>query len=158
MSRNDAEIEQLKAGVNCATLLERMGGYKLDERESSRHNLKYRCGPGEIIIVNHDGKGWWDPGGSAKGDVFNLAQHLDPSLNFGQVRGVLRQMLGVEPTYPAAARPEKEKKPAQPPAQRWSGRPRLTKGSRTWAYLSEERHLPSEVIVAAARADVLREG
>ena len=41
MSRNDPEIEQLKAGVNCAALLERMGGgYKLDERESSRKSLK----------------------------------------------------------------------------------------------------------------------
>ncbi len=118
MSKYDPEIEQLKAGVNCAVLLERIGGgYKLDERESSRHNLKYRRGAGEIIIINHNGKGWWDPGSNAKGDVFSLAQHLDPSLNFGRVRGVLRQMLGVAPTFPAAERPEKEKKPTQPPAE-----------------------------------------
>jgi len=77
MSRYDPEIEQLKAGVNCAALLEKLGGYKLDEQESSRKSLKYRRGAGEIIIVNHDGKGWWDAGGSAKGDVFNLAQHVD---------------------------------------------------------------------------------
>jgi len=96
MSKYDPEIEQLKAGVNCAALLEKIGGgYKLDERESSRHNLKYRRGAGEIIIVNHDGKGWWDPGSTAKGDVFNLAQHLDPSLNFGQVRRALREMVGI---------------------------------------------------------------
>ena len=81
----DPEIEQLKAGVNCATLLERMGGgYALDQKESSRSHLKYRRGAGEIIIINHDGKGWWDPGSDAKGDVFSLVQHLDPSLNFGR--------------------------------------------------------------------------
>ena len=158
MSRFDPEIEQLKAGVNCAALLEKMGGYKLDERESSRKSLKYRRGAGEIIIVNHDGKGWWDAGGSAKGDVFNLAQHLDPSLNFGQVRGVLRGMLGVEPSYAPAERAEKEKKPSQPPGERWGARPRLGKGSRSWAYLTEERRLTPEVLTIASQADALREG
>jgi hypothetical protein len=159
MSKYDPEIEQLKAGVNCAALLERMGGgYKLDERESSRNNLKYRRGAGEIIIINHDGKGWWDPGSNAKGDVFTLAQHLDPSLNFGRVRGVLRQMLGVAPSFPAAERPEKEKKPSQPPAERWRSRPAISQGSRTWAYLTGERQLPAEVVIAAVRADAVREG
>ena len=158
MSRFDPEIEQLKAGVNCAALLEKMGGYKLDERESSRKSLKYRRGAGEIIIVNHDGKGWWDAGGSAKGDVFNLAQHLDPSLNFGQVRGVLRGMLGVKPSYAPAERAEKEKKPSQPPGERWGARPRLGKGSRSWAYLTEERRLTPEVLAIASQADALREG
>jgi len=159
MSKYDPEIEQLKAGVNCAALLERMGGgYKLDERESSRQNLKYRRGAGEIIIINHDGKGWWDPGSNAKGDVFSLAQHLDPSLNFGRVRGVLRQMLGVAPSFPAAERPEKEKKPSQPPTERWRSRPPISQGSRTWLYLTGERQLPAEVVIAAIKADAVREG
>ena len=99
--------------MNCAALLERMGGgYKLDERESSRHNLKYRRGAGEIIIINHDGKGWWDPGSNAKGDVFSLAQHLDPSLNFGRVRGVLRHMLGVAPLVSGGREAQEEAEPA----------------------------------------------
>jgi len=159
MSKYDPEIEQLKAGVNCAAVLEKMGGgYKLDERESSRHNLKYRRGTGEIIIVNHDGKGWWDPGSTAKGDVFNLAQHLDPSLNFGQVRRALREMLGIAPSYIPAEKAAKEKKPVQPPIQRWNARPAVTRGSRTWAYLTEERGLTPEVVTAVAHADALREG
>ena len=87
----DAELDLFREGVNCAALLERMAsGWKLDARESTRHALKYRRGSGEIIIVNHDGRGWWDATSSAKGDVFNLVQHLDPSLNFGQVRQVRR--------------------------------------------------------------------
>ncbi len=159
MSKYDPEIEQLKAGVNCAALLERMGGgWRLDERESSRHNLKYRRGVGEIIIVNHDGKGWWDPGSTAKGDVFNLAQHLDPSLNFGQVRRALREMVGVAPSYASAERVAKDKRPAQPPLQRWNARLAVTPGSQTWAYLAEGRGLTPEVIAAAVRADAVREG
>ena len=53
----------------------------------------YRPGEGEIVIINHHGHGWWDPQGSAKGDVFDLVQHLDPSLNFGQVRKELRRLV-----------------------------------------------------------------
>ena len=62
----DAELELFRQSVNCAAVLERMvGGWKLDVRESTRRALKYRRGEGEIIIVNHDGRGWWDPTGSA---------------------------------------------------------------------------------------------
>ena len=104
----DAELELFRQTVNCAIVLERMvGGWKLDVRESTKRALKYRRDRGEIIIVNHDGHGWWDATGSAKGDVFNLVQHLDPSLNFGAVRKVLRGFVGVAPTYPAASRRQK---------------------------------------------------
>lgn len=153
----DAEIEQLRAAVSCPVLLERKG-YKLDERESSRNNPKYRRGAGEIIIVNHNGQGWWDPGSSAKGDVFKLAQHLDPSLNFGQVRRELRQMVGMAPTYAPADRPSSARKPHLPPALQWTGRKVVTQGSPVWTYLVQERGLTPEVVAAAARADVLREG
>jgi hypothetical protein len=62
---------------------------------------------GEILIINHDGPGWWDPLSQARGDVFHLVQHLDPSLDFGHVRRVLRRMVGVAPSYQAAPRDEK---------------------------------------------------
>jgi len=65
-----------------------------------RCTLKYRRGADEIIIVNHDGRGKWDATGSAKGDVFNLVQHLDPLLNFGEVRKLLRGLVGFVPTLP----------------------------------------------------------
>ena len=58
MSEQDAEIEWLKAGVSCAAPLERLPPpWQLDRTESSRHSLKYRRGAGEILIVNHDGRG-----------------------------------------------------------------------------------------------------
>src|ERR1700722_1270275 len=155
----DAELELFRQSVNCAAVLERMvGGWKLDVRESTRRALKYRRGEGEIIIVNHDGRGWWDPTGSAKGDVFNLVQHLDPSLNFGAVRKVLRGFVGMAPTYPAASRRQKSDsdKTERPPAERWAERPPLRRGDPAWTYLAEERAIPAEVLNAAAKQDCVR--
>ncbi len=73
MKTDDAELERFRREVSCATLLERWpAGWRLDRQESTRRALKYRRGKGEILIINHDGHGWWDPLSSAKGDVFDL--------------------------------------------------------------------------------------
>ena len=155
----DSIVPLRTQSVNCATVLERMeGGWKLDARESTRRALKYRRGAGEIIIVNHDGRGWWDATGSAKGDVFNLVQHLDPSLNFGEVRKVLRRLTGLSPSCPAFTR-----KPAAPdrthsPAERWAKRKPIVPGDPAWTYLAGVRGLPAPVLAAAARQDCIRQG
>lgn len=93
---DERELEELKS-VSCAVLLERQAPpYTLDKTESSRNCLKYRRGRGEIILVTHGGRGWWDPGSTtARGDIFNLVQHLQPGLNFGQARKVLRDFVGL---------------------------------------------------------------
>ena len=57
------------------------------------------------MIINHDGHGWWDPLSSAKGDVFDLVQHLDPTLSFGHACKELRRLVGVAPTFPEVTRP-----------------------------------------------------
>ena len=140
MRADDAELELFRREVSCAALLERWpAGWRLDRRESTRRALKYRRGEGEILIINHDGHGWWDPLSSAKGDVFDLVQHLDPSLNFGQVRKELRRLIGVAPTFPEALRPSLADVPDRPVAERWKRRPRLRQGSPAWSYLSEQR-------------------
>lgn len=96
MSGHDAELDQFRQGVSCAVLLERATPpWQLDRQGSTRRALKYRRQEGEVVIVNHDGRGWWDPQGSAKGDVFDLVQFLDPGLNFGQVRKALRPFVGL---------------------------------------------------------------
>ena len=101
MSKQDAEIEWLKAHVNCAALLERLPPvWRLDRAESTRRSLKYRRGEGEILIVNHDGRGWWDPLSDRKGDVFNLVRHLEPGLTFPEARRVLRDFVGIAPAFP----------------------------------------------------------
>ena len=160
MSGHDVELDQLRAGVSCAALLEQLQpGWLLDKEGSTAKCLKYRRGSGEVLIVNHGGRGWWDPMSDAKGDVFSLTQHLDPRLNFGQVRKLLRGMVGMRPSHPEPERkPAKADTPAVPVAQLWARRRRLSRGSATWGYLTGERALPPAVLQAADLFDIVREG
>jgi Protein of unknown function (DUF3991)/Toprim-like len=153
----DDEIDQIKQSVSCAVLLER-AGFKVDEQESSRNAIKYRRGRGETVIVNHDGRGWWDTQSSARGDVFTLAQHLDPNLNFGQVRVQLRGLAGIAPSFPAALRTEPDERPPESPIRTWSRRSAPREGSPAWRYLTEARALPPEIVVRAIAQDSIREG
>ena len=87
MRDREAEAELFRRTVSCAALLEGWRQpWRLDRRGSTRNAPKYRRGDGEVLIVSHQGRGWWDPQSQAKGDVFDLVQFLDPSLNFGEVR------------------------------------------------------------------------
>ena len=157
MSAQDEELERMKAGVSCALLLERHA-YRLDKGESTKASLKYRRGKGEIVIVNHQGRGWWDTGSAAKGDVIALAQHLDPSRNMGHVRKLLRRLAGISPAFPVALRAGKAERPAVPARQRWARATRLRPGSAAWDYLVRARGLPGCVLTASAAADAVREG
>ena len=159
MQAEDAELEQFRRGVSCAALLEGWApAWRLDRKESTRRALKYRRGEGEVLIVNHDGRGWWDPQSTAKGDIFDLVQYLDPNLNFGQVRRELRRFVGAVPTFPLALSGGAKNDPGVPIATRWMMRPRLRRASPVWAYLARTRRLPASVLEAADRADILREG
>jgi hypothetical protein len=119
-------IERLKAEVSCAVLLKR-----LDRAESSRRSLKYRRGEGEIVIVNHDGRGWWDPLSDRNGDIFSLVRHLEPGLTFGEARRVLRGFVGIAPSFPAALRARRKRASDVSVVQRWERRQPLWHGSKT---------------------------
>ena len=159
MPGHDAELDQFRQGVSCAVLLERATPpWQLDRKGSTRHALKYRRHEGEVVIVNHDGRGWWDPQSSAKGDVFDLVQFLDPGLNFGQVRRTLRPFVGLSPTFPEALPKRRTPETERPLPERWATRPRLRPGSRAWDYLSGTRALPRAVLMAVSEADAARDG
>ena len=159
MASQDAELEHLRHGINCAALLERgQPAWSLDRKGSTRRALKYRRGEGEVVIINHDGRGWWDPLSSAKGDVFDLVQFLDPGLNFGKVRQALRPLVGIAPNFPAALRERAATAPDRPLPERWNARPRLRQGSAVWGYLTRERALPASVLAVADACDAVREG
>ncbi|BFL66255.1 DUF3991 and TOPRIM domain-containing protein [Roseomonas mucosa] len=159
MNDQDEELQRLREGVNCAALLERLPPpWKLDKAESTRDCLKYRRGKGEIIIVNHGGRGWWDAGGTAKGDVFGLVRHLRPELNFGHVRKLLREMVGLSPSFPEHERVRPGMDGSLPAAERWAAAKPLRPGSRAWRYLADARRLPGGVLRAAMAADAVREG
>lgn len=159
MSGNSAELEELRA-VSCSALLERLPPpWQLDKAESTRACLKYRRGKGEIILVTHEGRGWWDPGSTtARGDVFNLVQHLQPGTNFGQVCKLLREFVGTKPSYPLHKRTWQREAPAVPVLERWARRRAVWRGSSAWAYLTEVRRLPAFVVNAAIRREQLKEG
>jgi hypothetical protein len=159
MSEQDAEIELLKASVSCAVLLERLPPvWRLDRAESTRHSLKYRRGEGEIVIVNHDGRGWWDPLSDRKGDIFTLVRHLEPGLSFPEARRVLRDFVGIAPSFPEAPRARRERASRLPVAARWERQPHLTHGSPVWLYLTGQRGLPENILMAASASDAIREG
>jgi hypothetical protein len=159
MSMHDAELDQFRQRVSCAVLLERATPpWQLDRKGSTRRALKYRRHEGEVVIVNHDGRGWWDPQSSAKGDVFDLAQFLDPGLNFGQVRKALRPFVGLAATYPEALPKHGASRAKRALRERWASRPRLRPGSRAWDYLTRARALSPAILLAASEADAVRDG
>jgi hypothetical protein len=158
MKHYDPEIDDLRERVNCSFVLETSHPpWRLDRKQTSKACRKYRRGKGEILIVNNGGKGWWDPHSERKGDVFTLVQFLDPSLNFGEVRKVLRPLAGLSPVAPAKDEHE-PKNVDKSIGERWTDRPRIETSSLAWRYLSESRGLPVFVLCAARAADVLRDG
>lgn len=159
MTPNEPELDQLREKVNCGAVLERVETpWRLDRNESTKGCLKYRRGKGEILIVNHGGRGWCDPQSEHKGDVFDLVQFLDPRINFGDVRKVLRPLAGVTPSFPLAEQSKRKDPPAIPLPKRWARRPRIAPHSPAWLYLTNDRRLPPGVLAAARKADSLREG
>lgn len=150
-----ADLEDLRGKVACGAVLE-TAGFAVDAKESTRKAVKYRRGD-EIIIVIHDGKGWFDPLSEAKGDVFRLVEHLD-GLPFAAALYVVADLIGFTPAEPAWIRQAREKAPDQTVAERWQSRRKPWRGSATWRYLSETRGIPDMVLRQAIAAGTLREG
>ncbi|MEP9370110.1 DUF3991 and toprim domain-containing protein [Xanthobacter sp. VNH20] len=149
-----SEIEELRAKVGCAALLQQ-GGWKVDLKESTRRAVKYRR-DAQIIIVIHNDRGWFDPLSTAKGDVFDLAGHLGAQ-SFPQACERVAALVGFVPSPPAWQR-EARSTPVAAVADRWRRRgiPRL--GSEAWRYLTEVRGIPDTIVIAAVGQGTLREG
>lgn len=150
-----AELEELREKVACGAVLE-TAGFAVDVKESTRRAVKFRRGE-EIIIVIHDGKGWFDPLSDAKGDVFRLVEHLD-RLPFAAALYVVADLVGFVPSQPQWLRQSRERIPDLSVPERWSGRRKPWPGSATWRYLQDERALPDPVLRQAVAEDLLREG
>jgi hypothetical protein len=149
------DIEELRSRVGCGAVLE-TGGFAIDFKESTRKAVKYRRGD-DIIIVIHDGKGWFDPLSEAKGDVYGLVQHLD-GCDFLEAFAHVASLVGFEPSKPQWQRQARESKPDQSIPERWAARRKPWRGSATWLYLRDERRIPEQVIRNAIALNLLREG
>lgn len=153
MRRN--EIEELKEKVGCGALLESFG-FTIDIKESTRRAVKYRRAA-EIIIVTHEGKGWFDPLSEDKGDIFSLAKRLGRGGFVASFERVAA-LVGYLPSSPLWKKPEKTAEPASRIGDRWSARRSPWRGSATWRYLATDRVLPSFILNVANSRGLLREG
>ena len=149
------QIEDLRGRVTCAVVLE-AAGCALDPCESTRRALKYRRAA-EIIIVTHEGRGWFDPLSDAKGDVFALVAHLHGE-SFPETLDRVAGLVGVTTSGPVWRRPRRDVMTDASIAERWRARRAPWPGSATWRYLREERGLSELVLRTAIRQDLLREG
>lgn len=154
MPGQDDEIAELRAQVDCRTVLEQ-AGWELDGKESTRHAPKYRHGAGRIVIVTHEGRGWFDPLNGGRGDVLALAQHLWGG-NLGHARKVLRPLAGIAPKLAPMRRGAAVV--AIDAERLWNEAQRLRPGSQGWRYLTEARGLPDASIERALQVKALREG
>lgn len=148
------ELTELRQRVDCRTVLER-AGWEMDGKESSRRAVKYRQGAGRIVIVTHEGKGWFDPLDDKRGDVIALAQHVWGG-TLGHARKNLRPLAGIAPKL-VSLRQGAEAVPIEGDSLWQQARP-LRPGSQGWAYLTGERGLPAHTIERALAVGALREG
>ena len=150
-----ADLEKLRGKVSCSAVLEQ-DGFALDLRESTRKAMKYRRGA-EIIIVIHDGMGWFDPLGDDKGDVFRLVEYLH-GVRFVEAMHEVAALVGFVPTQLIWERESGDREPNISITERWRTRRKPWKGSATWRYLVNERGLPEWIIRFAISTNMLREG
>lgn len=149
------DIDELKSRVRCAAVLE-TAGFAIDLKESTRKAVKYRRGD-DVIIVIHDGKGWFDALSDAKGDVFSLVAHLD-GVGFTEVLQRVSDLVGFAPREPVWTRTSRAKNPDFSIGDRWRARRKPWRESLTWCYLRDERAIPESVVRAAISENRLREG
>jgi len=148
------ELEALRAKVSCESLLEQ-AGYEIDLKESTRRAVKYRRG-GNIVIVTHDGRGWFDPLSDEKGDVFGLAMLLE-GIPFPSATEAVASSVGYQLSRPEW-RSSRSCVPLEDIFERWRSRRTLSPGSDTWRYLCWERGVPPAIVRQAIREGILREG
>lgn len=149
------EIERLRETVGCQAVLEATG-FALDVKESTKRAMKYRRGS-EIIIVTHSGRGWFDPRGDQKGDIFGLVTALTGCDFLGGCARVA-QLSGFQPSDIVWRKDDGETVAPASVADEWARRGSPWQGSASWRYLRWQRSLPAFVIRAAIDRDLLREG
>ncbi|KQT04625.1 hypothetical protein ASG42_23550 [Rhizobium sp. Leaf391] len=153
MKRRD--IEEIRERVGCGAVLE-TSGFAIDVRESTRRAVKFRRG-GEIVIVTHDGQGWFDPLSDGKGDVFSLVAHLDGG-GFVEAFDRVAGLIGFQPVEPAWAKAPQTKAATATIHDRWISRRDPWPASDTWRYLRFMRFIPARILKGAIKQGVLREG
>jgi hypothetical protein len=89
--------------------------------------------------------------------VFRLVEHLE-GVPFVEAMNDVAGLVGFVPSEPVWQRESREREPDLSIPERWQARRKPWRGSATWRYLGEVRHLPDRVVRTAIGANVLREG
>jgi hypothetical protein len=150
-----SDIEDLRARVGCAAVLEHEG-FAIDLKESTRRAVKFRRAD-EIVIVIHADNGWFDARSDAKGDVFALASYL-LGVGFTDALAAVGDLVAFQPTTPSWKEPAGRPRETGSVSDRWAYRRSPWRTSATWTYLRQCRGLPWQVVSAAIEAGILREG
>jgi len=148
------QLEALRDKVSCEVALEALG-WEIDRKESSRRAVKYRR-DNAIIIVTHEGRGWFDPLSDRKGDVFGLSMFLD-RISFPEAAERVASLVGFEVSRPAWPG-RRRGKVIEALDVRWRDRRRPCPGSEAWRYLCWSRCIPAHIIRQAIQQDLVREG
>ncbi|MDP9839888.1 hypothetical protein J2T09_004668 [Neorhizobium huautlense] len=148
------EIEKLREAVSCAAVLQQ-AGFGVDMKESTRRAVKFRRGA-DIIIVTHEGRGWFDPLSDNKGDVFALVSLLE-HLGFSEAIDRVGELVGYKGTPVIRKKPPAKVEPADV-LTRWQSRRVPTTGSGAWRYLCWTRAIPVFILRCAITRGVVREG
>ncbi|WP_051442834.1 hypothetical protein [Mesorhizobium sp. WSM3626] len=120
-----AKLEELKDKVPCAAVLEHVG-FALDLKESTRKAMKYRR-EASIIIVIHEGKGWFDPL-SDQGRCLRPAR-ASQGRAFVETMNQVADLVRFVATEPVWQRSFREREPDMSIADRWQARRKLWRGS-----------------------------
>ncbi|WP_245449906.1 DUF3991 and TOPRIM domain-containing protein [Rhizobium leguminosarum] len=131
-------------------------GFAVDAKESTRRAVKFRRSS-EIVIVTHEGRGWFDPLSEAKGDVFGLVEHLDRA-GFLEAVEKVGSLVGFKISAPGWQSRSPVANSEFSVSDRWQARRRPWQGSSTWQYLHNERCLPTYLLRTAIERDLLRKG
>jgi hypothetical protein len=155
MNMKREEIEKLRESMGCQAVLE-ASGFALDIKESTKRALKYRRAS-EIIIVTHSGRGWFNPLGDEKGDIFGLLTYLE-GCDFPDGCARVAALSGVRTSSLEWIEERTGLTNRGSVTDDWARRRSPWPGSATWRYLRWERCLPASVIRAAISQGALREG
>lgn len=152
---NRQKVEELRDRVPCGAVLDK-AGFAVDIKESTRRALKYRRSD-EIIIVIHDGRGWFDPLSEAKGDVFSLVEQL-AGVGFSDGVDRVADLVAYEAETPLWMIQPKAWSKDLKIDERWRRRRKPWPGSLTWRYLAGERFLSDDILDMGIQQDRVREG
>ncbi|KQV83414.1 DUF3991 and toprim domain-containing protein [Rhizobium sp. Root1220] len=148
------EIEKIREAVSCAAVLEQ-AGFAVDIKESTRRAVKFRKGA-EIIIVTHEGRGWFDPLSEDKGDIFALVALLE-QLAFSDAVDRVGALIGYKAETILWKKPSSKVEPADI-LTRWQARRLPNTGSGAWRYLCWTRAVPASILRSAINQGIVREG